>query len=243
MSAKAWIVTRSLAISFCLHGLLILGLFAIGLRVGPENRTGPQKKLVIRPVRVEAKKPAQKMIAGAAVEKTADAPPTAKPSSRIVADTSKGKSPAKSTVKVPTMKELSSARPLGRPSYPTRERPDEETQKGVGSAEALQNGPTEISAGDGPVDLPGDNFSGDRHAKPYYHPRVVIPGSSDRDYILVRFEVQSNGVFDAEIVEGTGDIHADARALKILRRWKWLPMIIDGEKVRSVEILRLNRAR
>ena len=95
--------------------------------------------------------------------------------------------------------------------------------------------------GDDPYHLKGESTSKDRPAIPYYHPTVTLHGADGREWILVRFEVEANGTSKVEMLEGTGNIHQDARVLNVLRRWKWLPMKIDGQTYRSIEIVRLYR--
>ena len=95
--------------------------------------------------------------------------------------------------------------------------------------------------GSGPVRALGEDSGQDRPALPYYHPAVTLTGMSDRSFILVKFNIEANGRFEVEILEGTGNIHHDARALHVLKRWKWLPMRINGENLASVEIVRLFR--
>ena len=70
---------------------------------------------------------------------------------------------------------------------------------------------------------------------------MTLHGADGREWILVRFEVEANGTSKVEMLEGTGNIHQDARVLNVLRRWKWLPMKIDGQTYRSIEIVRLYR--
>lgn len=97
------------------------------------------------------------------------------------------------------------------------------------------------ASGQDPINLKGESESADRPALPYYHPSVTLEGRTGRDWILVRFEVAANGTFKVEMLDGTGDIHQDARVLNVLRRWKWLPMRIDGQTYPSVEVIRLYR--
>jgi len=94
-------------------------------------------------------------------------------------------------------------------------------------------------AGNSPIDIHGQSESRNRPAIPYYHPPVTLKGHTDKDWILVKFEVEKNGTFQVEIVEGMGNIHQDARALQRLKRWRWIPMMIDGETYASVELVRL----
>lgn len=91
------------------------------------------------------------------------------------------------------------------------------------------------------MSLDGESEAKDRPAVPYYHPAAQLEGKSGRDWIVARFEVEANGTFKVEMLEGTGDIHQDARILNVLRRWKWLPLRIDGQTHRSVEVIRLFR--
>ncbi|MCA9777621.1 MAG: hypothetical protein KC800_12920 [Candidatus Eremiobacteraeota bacterium] len=104
-----------------------------------------------------------------------------------------------------------------------------------------QKAPAQSAPGDDPIHLKGNEKSKDRPALPYYHPSIPLEGRSAKEWILVRFEVEANGTFQVEILEGTGNIHQDARVLNVLRRWKWLPMKINGETYRSVEVVRLYR--
>ena len=113
---------------------------------------------------------------------------------------------------------------LSEPGYPTHE------------ASPDQDGP-----GDDPVDSEGIKQGKDRPAIPYYKPTISLEEQTGERQILVRFEVAENGTCRVEMLEGTGDIHRDARVLNVLRRWKWLPMRIDGQTYPSVEVLRFYR--
>ena len=246
-------MTRSLAISFCIHGLVILALVLLGLRVGPEIKSGPNKKITMRPVRITPKTQAAKMVAGVVAGKPSaesaaeDVLPPARPKTEKTASAAppppqkQAQRKARPRPKAHPKKAFSLVG-SGTTSYPTHRKTDEAEAPSADTALPVSS-PTEIPLGDGPVDIDGEEATGDRMAKPYYHPKVTIPGRHGKEYIVVRFQVEASGVCDAEILEGTGDIHADARALVILRRWKWLPMIIDGEKLRSIEIIKLNRTR
>lgn len=96
-----------------------------------------------------------------------------------------------------------------------------------------------LNNGSGPNEQAGGLDQRNRQAVPYYHPAVSLEGVVHKEWILVKFTIEANGRFEPEILDGTGDIHRDARVLQSLRKWRWLPMRIDGQDLPSVEVVRL----
>ena len=218
-------MNRSFGWSVLLHVVLLVGiLLLLALTSGDD----PESTVTLRPLKIVTRPELPKMVAGdgskeAASQPQSVLPPPAPPSPK------QRSAPAKElpqTARSAAPKEKESApRPLfSEPNYPTHE------------AKPNSGGP-----GEDPIDAEGTKKGKDRPAIPYYKPTISLEEQTGQQQILVRFEVAENGTCKVEMLEGTGDIHRDARVLNILRRWKWLPMRIDGQTYPSVEVLRFYR--
>lgn len=87
----------------------------------------------------------------------------------------------------------------------------------------------------------GEKLPDNAPAVPTYHPSVTLVDAPHTEWILARFQLEVDSSFEVEILEGSGDGVTDARALLVLKTWRWLPKRVDGEFVPSVEVVRLYR--
>ena len=225
---------RSLFFSSLLHIALLACLLLVFFRQSPTQTPPEQAQIIVRPLKVAKKPKLPQIVPGLAVEEAMPTSSQAHESSPAAAQKlspSQAEAPPEPPAQAPRPKSrpLSPQLLLPEPNYPTR--PSKERSM---SAE-------DPDTGSGPVRAPGEDLGEDRPALPYYHPAVTLTGMSDRTFILVKFDIEANARFEVEILEGTGNIHLDARALHVLKRWKWLPMRINGENLASVEIVRLFR--
>jgi len=218
-------MTRSFGWSVLIHAVLLVGVLLL-LAFASDN--GAESAVLLRPMKIVTRPELPKMVAGdGKKELVAQPDPVLPPPAPASPKEETASAPALSpTAPSSAPKEkLVDPRPLlSEPSYPTHE------------ARPNQGGP-----GHDPVDSDGEKKGKDRPAIPYYKPTISLEEQTGEQQILVRFEVAENGTCRVEMLEGTGDIHRDARVLNVLRRWKWLPMRIDGRTYPSVEVLRFYR--
>lgn len=135
---------------------------------------------------------------------------------------------------------------LPEPDYPQAEPRARPIAAGKSRGESLPSSPQRVVAAHG---LGGDTAAeselfllDEDPARPLHHPPVVIDGWRDEQWLTVQFEVAPNGRFRVALLEGTGDPALDARALEILRGWRWKPKTVRRRPVASTEILRLKRS-
>ena len=220
-------MNRSFGWSALLHVFLMGGILLLWL-LGPEG-VEPQQRSTVRPMKVVARPELPKMVAGdgsieASTEPEPLVPPQTPPAPQQQT-VQAGKLPNTAVSAGPKKKEAEPRPLLSEPNYPTHQ------VKPPG-----QGGP-----GNDPINSDGEKKGKDRPAIPYYKPTISLEDQTGQHQILVRFEVAVNGTCKVEMLEGTGDIHRDARVLNVLRRWKWLPMRIDGQTYPTVEVLRFYR--
>jgi outer membrane biosynthesis protein TonB len=225
-------VARSYFWSLLIHFLLLLALL-LGLMQSYSPEVVPED-VTVQVRRMELARPEKPRMEAGADSAFQPQPASISPA---VTESDSAPAPAKDQLnpKAPPVaeqelvkNERSQAKPqflISGPDYPTYQ----------------PGGDKESPMGEDALNLKGQTAARDRPAIPYYHPAVTLEGANGREWILVRFAVEANGTFDVEILEGTGNIHQDARALNVLRRWRWLPMQIDGETYPTVEVVRLYR--
>lgn len=220
-------MANSLVISLTLHVAFLLGFFLLWPE--PPSLAEPARTLVkARQVKVEEKPKTPKLQAGASKSEPIPQPVVQPELERKPPATAPTKPVAPPSKKPRSSKKSGPQLLLPEPDYPTAPR----TERSMQADAPAPEGPDVIN-------LVGTEDSPNSPAVPYYHPTVTVVGTSSRDWILVEFQIERNGVFRVQMLEGTGDIHRDARALNTLRRWKWIPRKINGERVASVEVIRL----
>jgi outer membrane biosynthesis protein TonB len=227
-------VARSYSWSLLVHSFLFLALLLGIVLQSDELPPADESKVVVRPMElIRPEKPSMQAGSLAQPEPNPEPSPTdppvpTQPLPKPLNDSPEPMAPHPA----PSDKTDPAAAANGEPQF-LIETPEYPTYQ--------PNNDGQGTSGADSVNLKGEASLKDRPAVPYYHPAVTLEGVVGRDWILVRFEVEANGTFKVEMLEGTGNIHQDARVLNVLRRWKWLPMQIDGQQYRSIEVVRLYR--
>ena len=227
-------MTRSFGWSALIHLTLLMAVLLLLLGQRPHNAPPTEAStVVVRPMKVAEPPERPELVAG---DSSQASEPEPEPESEPEPAEPEPEQPQPALATEPSL-----SSPVGPSSTSSKKPPAPQFLIEEPNYPTHQKAPAQSAPGDDPINLKGDEKAKDRPALPYYHPSIPLEGRSAKEWILVRFEVEANGTFKVEMLEGTGNIHQDARVLNVLRRWKWLPMKINGETYRSVEVVRLYR--